>query len=215
MRSGAVLFAISLFAVYSLPAARSADPALPEFRMRSARRHLLRSATADAHQALDSVVGRLDSIPAYRRYVSAIFAFRQAAENGFTTVQWPDAFEGWRPQALTPLIQRGLDAIGATPIKAADADMSFDISGLLGTLYVLEGSALGARLLYRDVLKLGFADDHGASHLAAQANSNSWPSFLAVLDRAPDQLTSGMVEAAGRAFQAARKCFHQAIDERS
>ena len=47
----------------------------------STRRHLLRTRTASAHEALDAAVGDLDSLARYRRYLAGLGAFRDPAGN--------------------------------------------------------------------------------------------------------------------------------------
>ena len=57
---------------------------------------------------------------------------------------------------------------------------------LLGALYVLEGSALGARLIMKSAQALGLGATFGARHLAAQAgDALAWRSYLDLLLNAP------------------------------
>ena len=59
------------------------------------------------------------------------------------------------------------------------------IAQTLGVLYVLEGSALGARLLLRRAEALGMNSKFGARHLALQtAMPTAWPNFLSILEAA-------------------------------
>lgn len=52
----------------------------------------------------------------------------------------------------------------------------------MGVHYVLEGSALGARVLCKQVEALGLTRDHGARHLWAQAETlQSWRGYLDLL----------------------------------
>ena len=95
-----------------------------------------------------------------------------------------------QPRLLAAAIRTDLDDLGLTaPPLPERHDLHLHStcpSGLLGILYVLEGAALGARLLYRDAQALGLSDAYGARHLALQAaDTGSWRAFLALLGRSP------------------------------
>ena len=69
----------------------------------------------------------------------------------------------------------------------------------LGLAYVLEGSALGARLLDRQARALGLDAGFGARHLAAQtADLAAWHTFLGALEAAdPFDLDAASIAADG------------------
>jgi heme oxygenase len=71
----------------------------------------------------------------------------------------------------------------------------------LGVAYVLEGSALGARLLARRAAALGFDADHGARHLARQTSDmDRWKRFLGELDAIPAEDREQVIAGAASAF---------------
>lgn len=82
----------------------------------------------------------------------------------------------------------------------------------MGVHYVLEGSALGARVLCKQVEALGLHRDYGARHLWAQAESlESWRGFLNALSRHEgdeDALFAG----ANAAFNAAADAMERAAN---
>lgn len=164
------------------------------------RRFVLRAETAVAHAELDAKVGPLDTGAAYRRYLRGIHAFREAAEGVL-------AGAAWQPLPLARVIADDMADLGIV----ARAPVVLDVSGPseeLGLAYVLEGSALGARLLWRQAQDLGFDDRAGARHLAQQAGDRArWPAFCAVLDAAPDYDGAAAARAAARAFRAALTAF--------
>lgn len=151
----------------------------------AARRFALRERTAAAHAALDEQVGRLDSMGRYADYLKGMLQFRAPVEEAVAT-----PLVDWRPRTLATAIRADLADL-RLPVPAAPArrelhPYSACPSGLLGILYVLEGAALGARLLYRDARALGLSDSHGARHLALQAaDAGAWRGFLALLERSP------------------------------
>jgi len=138
----------------------------------SARRFALRARTAEAHAALDASVGPFDSVAAYRRYLRGIHAFRAPVERAL--VDLPGV-----PLPITALIEADMTAASVAPVLARDFDLPGDPSALAGILYVLQGSALGARVLYPRARALGQA----SAHLAAQAGDRpAWAAFCARLD---------------------------------
>ncbi|OQP83817.1 hypothetical protein BTR14_21565 [Rhizobium rhizosphaerae] len=184
----------------------------------SSRRFLLRERTAEAHEALDRMIGPFDSLDAYKRYLVGIGAFRAPIEARLRQALWPAALETFPLQEFSLLIQHDQEDLGIVPPAfPADAGAASDgrehsAATLLGTLYVLEGSALGARLLYQRAQALGLSESRGARHLAAQAmRSDRWSRFLHTLEAA-DAIEIDEVALASRAaFAEAREAFRQAL----
>lgn len=181
---------------------------------RSRRAHL-RASTFEAHASLDRMVGSFDSPLAYRDYLRGISAFRSAIESRLTATAWPEEFAGWQAEMFADLIAedlRDLDVAPQPPVDAPVLDQSPE--ALLGMLYVLEGSALGSRVLYKRAQQLGFGADFGARHLAVQSRrSDRWPAFLALLENA-GSIDMDQVTIASRAtFKTAEQAFRQASHE--
>lgn len=154
--------------------------------MASARRFALRDGTAAAHRALEDLVGPLDSEAGYRRYVNGLYAGRAPVEAALAAADWPAEFGDWRPVMLAPLLRQDAADLGDAAPPPTDAYVIADgASGLLGVLYVLEGSALGAQLLVKQARAMGLSEAFGARHLSVQAGTmTSWTRFLSVLDAA-------------------------------
>lgn len=175
---------------------------------REALHSLLRNATGPAHRSLESVVGDLDNLQAYLRYLRGIHLFREAIEPALASTAWPAEFGAWRPVAVADLARADLRDLGipqprldALPVPALP-----DASSLVGVVYVIEGSALGARLILASARRLGLGEDHGARHLARQAGAvGSWPAFLAILGRLDGIDAVRMVDAANQTFRAAAR----------
>lgn len=169
----------------------------------SIRRQLLRTRTSAAHEALDAAVGNLDSLPLYRRYLRGLQAFRVAAE-----ALLPEALGDWRPGRISALMREDMADLGVEPAPPARIEGIDGASERLGLLYVLEGSALGARLLRRQAAALGLGASNGARHLEAQAGSlDGWHRFLQILDETPDFDAATAIAGAEAAFAAALSCF--------
>lgn len=81
----------------------------------------------------------------------------------------------------------------------------------MGVHYVLEGSALGARVLCKRVASLGMHRKHGARHLWAQAESDTWRAFLdALMQRTHRTDSDALIAGANAAFTNAAVCMERA-----
>lgn len=175
-----------------LRTAESQDRSLQQDNIRSA----LRAHTADRHQKLDDAVGAFDTIAGYARFVRQSHRFRAATEDAI-----PSSVD-WTVIPLAALLAQDLDDLDEPP----GAPIPFPVAPVdpaywLGVAYVLEGSALGARLLVRRAVALGFSDAHGARHLAVQAETGSrWRDFQSRLEAAPAAAHQAMLAGAAATF---------------
>lgn len=175
----------------------------------STRRHSLRTRTASSHAALDTLVGDLDTLARYRRYLTGLHAFRQPAEALIAArLSGSAPAAGWRPSPIAGVMREDLAALGMVPGRAIELGSFAGPSALLGLIYVLEGSALGARVLRVQVERLGLTAARGARHLAVQAASlDSWRGFLAALEAADDFDENAAAAGAQAGFAAAIMAF--------
>ena len=170
------------------------------------RRFLLRERTARLHALVDSAVGSFETLEEYRHYVAGIHRFRDDMEG--VTGDFVDE-GGWRPRRIAHLAALDLQDLGLSPLPAVKQEPVTDTpSGRLGALYVLEGATLGARILHQRARTLGLSAEHGARHLAAQAQGvENWRGFLDLLDRAAPFDLEAAVDGAERVFRHAVRAF--------
>lgn len=176
----------------------------------STRRHRLRNHTASSHMALDETVGALDSLASYRRYLRGLHAFRAPAERLIAAglAGAPDGLRELRPTRIVAEMRADMADVEVPPAAPVGLAAPASASGLMGLVYVLEGSALGARLLKRQAADLGLGPEHGARHLAAQADSlDAWHGFLSALEAFDGYDEAEAIAAAEAAFAAARGGF--------
>ncbi len=124
----------------------------------------------------------------YRAYVISNLSRRGAKVRMRARSQWSGAkstLHG-RKKAAHPRFCKWICAIGDVreeldiPVRAF---RSSDIGGVLGALYVLEGSSLGAKWVARRAAALGVDHHHGAFHLGHQiADPNAFGNFLHLLE---------------------------------
>ena len=140
-------------------------------------RAALRAHTSNVHKRLDDLVGDLSSAESYRTFIARTYAFRCAVE---PTVQ---ALPNWVPLILAPALREDVSDLRCGDVHVPALQPASTRSANLGRLYVLEGSSVGARVLYSAAQKLGFTNTHGARHLALQANDIArWKQFVVLLE---------------------------------
>ncbi|SIR00692.1 heme oxygenase [Rhizobium sp. RU20A] len=173
------------------------------------RRFDLRERTRNAHDTVDRLVGVWKTRADYVDYLRSIHLFRSRYEAALDAIVLPACFRDWSTGQAVPEATRDLADLGVRRLPPVDkAVIDTDISSLLGTLYVLEGSGLGARLLCQRALALGLTADSGARHLFLLAGRvDAWRAFGAILENAPIYDAGRAVRAAERAFGDAAEAF--------
>jgi len=167
-------------------------------------RSFLREETSELHRELDAIVGVFSDRAAYARFLLGTFRHRAPVEAALLNAA-AALGSAWRPRALMPALERDLADLALPPPPSEAFHLSNDIAGFLGAAYVLEGSALGARVLVKGVDALGLGPENGARYLSAQAGSlDSWRMLLIELEGLDR-------EAWGLAAQAAKAVFRHAI----
>ncbi len=152
------------------------------------RRLRLKAVTESQHSALDAMVtsGRLlETVQGYRRYLSATLLARRQIEARLTLNGAADIDPSWPRRQIANLVEADLaDLTPEIPESDAGRDgRAMSAGSVLGALYVLEGSAMGARLIARRVMAIGMGPEFGARHLNRQAGEpQAWPRFLALLE---------------------------------
>jgi heme oxygenase len=176
---------------------------LPDESLRS----LLRTRTAATHERLDAKVGHFSDIASYSSFAWHSLRFRAAMEPALAR-----PVNGWSVDPLSALIRLDLRDLGtAVPTDDRTAPW-FDAPQSIGAAYVIEGSALGARLLLRRAAALGLNDTFGARHLARQsADHGRWRDFLAVLDAVPATDHQAVLAGAHTAFDFALAIYSEQV----
>lgn len=149
-------------------------------------------------------MGALTSRAAYGAYLQGLHAFRAGVEP-----QVADALAGFAPDLIAEHLAADLRDLGLAAIAPEPAPDVSTPARALGVLYVLEGSALGARVLVPQVRTLGFDAGCGARHLAVQAKGVGWRDFVTRLDAA-DLDDARMIAGANEAFRTAGRAMARA-----
>lgn len=181
----------------------------PEASVSKGRRHAqLRAATWPVHQALDAFTlrsGYFAGRDKFAAYLERLLVFHRAFDK---TAEAQDTFGWrslWRVDQHPVWISQELQTLSAARLPSTKR-VDFVLQGrsaLLGSLYVLCGSALGARMLQKMTAEQNMPAVGGSSYLAALAQSVRWADFLAFLEAADiggDE--AGMIDGALATFRA-------------
>jgi heme oxygenase len=150
-------------------------------------RHRLREATAAAHHDLDAQFAAFDltARSGYRRFLEASAAALLPLEAALERAGVTRLFFDWPERARRDAITADLARLGGI-VRPMDEVGPLSRNAVLGIMYVLEGSRLGARYLLRTIAASadpGIAE--ARAYLGHGAGRPFWPSFLARLEREP------------------------------
>lgn len=175
-------------------------------------RNILKEATAADHTRLDEGLGAFDlhDIAAYRGFLAANAAALLPLEGALVAAGVSDILPDWKRRARSRSILGDLNRIGGTT-RLLKPPVLNGRSALLGTLYVLEGSRLGAAHLLKRARNSGDPRIAAATgYLSHGVGEQFWRSFLDVLENHAHELrdSDDIIRPARRAFD----LFAQAAD---
>lgn len=150
-------------------------------------RERLKAATASAHRVLDEGLVHFDltTTAHYRRFLQASAAALLPLEAALDQAGVDDLIEDWPQRRRSQAIASDLADFGAVPVPMDLPAPSLDRAGVFGTLYVLEGSRLGAAYLLRMVAASADPRVRRATrYLGHGARQGLWRSFLSQLAQA-------------------------------
>lgn len=135
----------------------------------------LQQATAESHQRIDAISAHGLSTPeAYARYLQGMHRFMTVGVQAEPTrLDWA---------SMCRFLEWDLASLGEHTLPAPALPRMDTLAGRLGWAFVVDGSALGARLLLRDIKALGYTNAWRTNFLTAHAaSSKQWPQFVAQL----------------------------------
>jgi len=175
------------------------------------RREHLKQATLALHRRVEQIVdarGYFADRSAYGRWLLASLAFHRAAYARVCPATVAHCLGAEGIARRFDSLERDLaDLRIAVPPGAEVAIIGgADTAETLGVLYVTEGAALGARVLYTRVRDLCFDASNGAAFLGSQAHDMAgWRRFVGALDA-----FDGTMDEENRLIQASCRTFELA-----
>jgi heme oxygenase len=154
----------------------------------------LRAVTGPAHHALAGGLGLLNEnlrLDPYKALLARFYGFWKGWEPQIAGLLQNDGF--LTPRRRLHLLTADLTALGVSKPEIAALPMCplitlYDSAEALGSLYVLEGSTLGGKLIQRNIQRcLGMPILSGCTYFNGYGADTDmmWKAFLLVLDAAP------------------------------
>ena len=170
----------------------------------------LRIGTRAAHDQLEGTLGLLDDrldLEAYRTVIERFYGFWRNWEPRMAILFQDAAFLD--PRRRVHLLQADLAALGLSAQAVAmlpTCPLPLLRNGVeaLGSLYVMEGSTLGGRVIERNVERcLGLNAQHGCTYFAGYGTHTGamWRQLLARLDQAPAADAAQVTDGATATFE--------------
>ena len=151
-------------------------------------RSLLREATASAHGRVDDAFTRLNlgQRNDYRKFLTTHASVMLPLEALAGQAGAGQILEDWPSRRRSDVLLDDLAALGLQPPPLLLLGSHGGPAWVLGVLYVLEGSRLGAQVLRQRVLAGPDAECWAATaYLSHGMGQALWPSFLAKLEASP------------------------------
>ena len=155
----------------------------------------LKYQTAKSHKQLEDnplsgeILSASVSANSYQSYLSKLYSIHKACEDQIYPVL-RTAISDLQRRIKSTLITSDLIATGFSSKRIAQLPVhhfqTSDLPEALGIMYVLEGSTLGGRILFRHIQeKLGFDAGNGASFFAGYGADTGimWKTFIYSLER--------------------------------
>jgi heme oxygenase len=146
-------------------------------------RNSLRAATAEAHERLDGCVREINLADrqTFGRFLLAQSGPVVALEAALEHFGVARLLDDWPLRRRTAALLHDLEYLGlcADPCPAV---WLTSVAQVFGTLYVLEGSRLGARVLLRQILAAAPSLEPATRFLSHGSDPRLWATFLQVLE---------------------------------
>jgi heme oxygenase (biliverdin-IX-beta and delta-forming) len=164
----------------------------------------LREAFAESHRRLDTRLGVLDlrRPQDYRTLLEISAAALLPLEAALVSAHVERLFPDWDRRSRGRAILADLARVDGE-VRLSSAPDVLGSGDILGTMYVLEGSRLGAKVLLRRTLESPHIERlEACAYLSHGAGSNLWQSFLTALEFHGAHLNDHrpVIRAARRAF---------------
>jgi heme oxygenase (biliverdin-IX-beta and delta-forming) len=162
----------------------------------------LRDATAEAHERVNALFGahELTFRPDYRWFLEANAAALLPLERALVEAGGERLFHDWELRSRSNAILQDLAQVGGTA-PPLQLDYQLNDDAIIGAMYVLEGSRLGAKVLVKRVTQ---SDDPAVAQATAYLRHGEglslWRNFVDTLERFRTRRDSDVIGGAHATF---------------
>lgn len=167
----------------------------------------LKEHSRTTHDAVDHLVMSMNPFAShdnYRKFLQAQYEFHSTVNPIYQDAQLAGQVDGLADLARLDRVKSDMKYLEVEPYGKDVETPVITGSEAIGWLYCVEGSNVGAAILYKEAGKIDLKDDFGASHLAAHADGRMphWRDTRAKIDELPltDEDRAAAMKGADDAF---------------
>jgi len=155
------------------------------------RSQRVRELTHDLHKSLEDTVSEwapTDTLAGFTRFVQMQYLFQSEIQALYHDAELVKLFPDLPERCRVKAAEADLADLGAeVPEAVPGALQAPSKAQALAWVRVSEGSKLGAAILFKQAVALGFNENHGARHLAEPEGGRmrGWKAFNAIFDNLP------------------------------
>lgn len=150
----------------------------------------LKEHSRTTHDAVDSLVMSMQPFAShdnYRKFLQAQYEFHSTVNPIYHNPALAQNFDGLGELARLDRVKSDMKDLAVEPFGKDVETPAFTDTEAIGWLYCVEGSNVGAAILYKEAGKIDLTDDFGAAHLAAHADGRMphWREVKGKIDALP------------------------------
>lgn len=179
----------------------------------------LKEHSRTTHDAVDHLVMSMSPFAShdnYRKFLQAQYEFHSTVNPIYHNQKLAEKFDGLAQLARLERVKADMKDLQVEPFGKDVEQVSFTDDEAIGWLYCVEGSNVGAAILYKEAGKIDLSDEFGASHLASHADGRMahWRDTKAKIDALPlsDEERQSALKGADDAFAYFKRVIRKIYD---
>lgn len=147
----------------------------------------LKLSSRQTHDSVDDLVMSMDPFAShdnYRKFLQVQHEFHKAVKQLHDAEDLNAQIDGLKDLSRHDAVLSDMKALQIDPVNVTVTVPNIADAERLGWLYCVEGSNVGAAILYKEAGKIQLDENHGATHLAAHEDGRMrhWRAFKEKLD---------------------------------
>lgn len=147
----------------------------------------LKAHSRTTHDAVDNLVMSMkpfENTDNYKKFLQAQYEFHKAVLPIYQNEKLTSQFAGLDKLARFDRVKSDMADLEVSPFDGVEPTPTFTDNEAIGWLYCVEGSNVGAAILYKEAGKIALDDQHGAFHLASHQDGRAqhWRNTKAKID---------------------------------
>lgn len=150
----------------------------------------LKEHSRTTHDAVDNLVMSMEPFANhdnYKKFLQAQYEFHSTVNPIYNNEKLASQMEGLVELARLERVKSDMKDLEVEPFGQDVEQVSYTDAEAVGWLYCVEGSNVGAAILYKEAGKIDLTDEFGASHLSAHEDGRMphWRATKAKIDALP------------------------------